>query len=391
VFPSLKKIHSLNPLSKLRRESVLTPEEQDQIPSLVADAERDGETCDREIMRLYAAIESLKNTKREIQDAIHVTKSLLSPIHRIPDDVLAEIFLHHILIKVTDKSWDIPALKMQSVCSRWYNIVSAGKLFWSKFDIQLNIELSPHFQDVFKTILARSGDASLDVVLAFYTRISASLLPILQDNAHRFVSLDIYEVAGSGFEQVLSIPMPMLKGITMGSDLDEFDPITLVSPNLRYANLDSYPPKIHLPLPQLSHITLNFPAMTFKDFITLLTVCQALTSAELDCWDSDDVRSAIVEYQLACVSHPRLTFLSVQIDGAVGYEVMILLFSKLTLSKLSSFYLSACGTVGEWPLDAFKSFLERSKCILTELTLDHAFSPRFPSYPSCIHCLTSNN
>jgi hypothetical protein len=56
-------------------------------------------------------------------------------------------------------------------------------------------------------------------------------------------------------------------------------------------------------------------------------------------------------------------------------EAMMLLFSKVTLSKLSSLHLSADPTIGQWPLDAFKSFLERSKCILTELTLKIASLP----------------
>jgi hypothetical protein len=366
VFPSLKKIHSLNPLSKLRRESVLTPGERDQIPSMVAAAERDEEACEREITRLYAVIESLKNVKREIQDAIQVTRSLLSPVHRIPDDILAEILLHRDMrILVRDRLWIIPALKMQSVCSRWHSIVNSGKLFWSKFEIVLRYGLSPHFQDVFKTVLARSGDASLDVYLDFNTGTSSSLLPILHANAHRFRSLDISQVTGSGFEQVLSKPMPMLKSIRVDNGPTSFDPVTLVSPNLRYAALASYPPKIHLPWSQLSHIDLYLP--TVKEFITLLAECQSLTTAELTCWE--DMDSSMVEH-LACVSHPKLTFFSVHLQDLEDCEALMLLFSKVTLSKLSSLHLSADLTAGQWPLDAFESFLERSKCILTDLALE---------------------
>jgi hypothetical protein len=345
---------------------VLTPGERDQIPSLVATAERDKEACEREITRLYVVIESLKNVKREIQDANQVTRSLLTPIHRIPDDILAEILLQSgMLILVRNGFWIIPALGMQAVCSRWHSIVSSGKLFWSKFDIVVGYELSPHFQDVLKTVLARLGDASLDVHLDFDTGLSSSLLPILQANAHHFRSLDISEVIGTGFEQVLSTPMPMLKSIRTGNEPDAYDPVTLVCPNLRYARLDSYPPKIHLPWSQLSHIDLYLP--TVKEFITLLAECQSLTTTELTCWE--DMDSSMVEH-LACVSHPRLTFLSVHLQDMEDCEAMMLLFSKATLSKLSSLHLSADLTAGQWPLDAFESFLERSKCILTDLALE---------------------
>jgi hypothetical protein len=86
------------------------------------------------------------------------------------------------------------------------------------------------------------------------------------------------------------------------------------------------------------------------------------------------------------VSQSKLSFLSVQWEGgALNYDAMMW-FSKLTLPNLSSLHLPFLDFEGQWPSDTFKCFLERSKCVLTELVLDRV-SLSFPALLSILQSL----
>ncbi|KAF9263925.1 hypothetical protein L218DRAFT_826234, partial [Marasmius fiardii PR-910] len=77
---------------RLFRQTISIYERQ-AINQCILDAENDLKTYQEKINRLMSAIIVLETSKDNVKEMIAKYRSLLSPIHRMPPEVLAYIFL----------------------------------------------------------------------------------------------------------------------------------------------------------------------------------------------------------------------------------------------------------------------------------------------------------
>ncbi|KAG7439548.1 uncharacterized protein BT62DRAFT_938916, partial [Guyanagaster necrorhizus] len=107
-------------------------------PLLDADTEPDVssieehiDTFEREILSLEKQITLLIHQKEQLERSVSRRKGLLSPIRRLPSDILLEIFSW--AIRRPKNSLDVTAgvWPLSQVCGCWRDIVSTSPVLWS--------------------------------------------------------------------------------------------------------------------------------------------------------------------------------------------------------------------------------------------------------------------
>ncbi|PPR01674.1 hypothetical protein CVT24_001503 [Panaeolus cyanescens] len=107
-----------------------------EILSDLENLEKQREGTIRCIDVLNLTLSALQKQRRRLDHEISSYKSVLSPIRRLPDDMLSEIFLHtlpstrHPLPVLTE-----PPLLLTTVCKKWKRIAEATPRLWSKLHI----------------------------------------------------------------------------------------------------------------------------------------------------------------------------------------------------------------------------------------------------------------
>jgi len=93
---------------------------------------------DIEIERLCALVENLKIKRQSIQEIVDVHNTILSPVRRLPIDVLHEIFFRCLPTHRNPimKSSEAPVL-LTRICSSWRAIALSSPRIWSKIHIPL--------------------------------------------------------------------------------------------------------------------------------------------------------------------------------------------------------------------------------------------------------------
>ncbi|KAH9890608.1 hypothetical protein C8Q73DRAFT_132635 [Cubamyces lactineus] len=166
--------------------------------------------------------------RRRLEDQITAVAAFINshaPIHRLPDELLAEIFLE---IRQDDVSymWDTSSLDRASwfgltaVCRSWRLIACGTPFLWQNFSVGRTIHIG-----LFKIFLRRSGNVSL--MLRFNgTRRMAPLLSELRGHFHRIAHLDLNRMPvlqAKAVARFLREDMPSLKVLlvsfgVLGSD-----------------------------------------------------------------------------------------------------------------------------------------------------------------------------
>lgn len=90
-----------------------------------------------ELRRYDDLISSLQAQKTLLQHQSHLTQSLLSPIRKLPPEILGEIFVHHGTRNLLGVSVQIPAMNVRRVCSHWLAVTSTIKSLWSNICIYI--------------------------------------------------------------------------------------------------------------------------------------------------------------------------------------------------------------------------------------------------------------
>ncbi|KAJ7617966.1 hypothetical protein FB45DRAFT_840762, partial [Roridomyces roridus] len=101
----------------------------------------------------------------ELERCIKAHTALLSPIRRVPGELLSEIFTHlsEYKRKVGDRNKDAPPWHLGHVCKTWRNAALSTSLLWRR--IKIYEPQSPALHTIYplsmiETQLARSGNAT---------------------------------------------------------------------------------------------------------------------------------------------------------------------------------------------------------------------------------------
>ncbi|KAJ7609101.1 hypothetical protein FB45DRAFT_375288 [Roridomyces roridus] len=155
---------------------------------------------DSEISRLQSRLDQLQAERMQLSDYHSHNTSILSPLRRMPPEVLVQIFL-----------WTLPSLQERSggvfdtqgspwtlaqVSSRWRGISLSTASLWSTVHVDFDHDLRhPEHSDILQTQLQRCG--TLNLHIHFYGRDEADsteqleLFDLLLEHSARWEALDI--------------------------------------------------------------------------------------------------------------------------------------------------------------------------------------------------------
>ncbi|KZP02992.1 hypothetical protein FIBSPDRAFT_685651, partial [Athelia psychrophila] len=103
---------------------VLPSSQTDVIASSISSALRDVLQLDQDILRLENTLHELCRKRDEMHSFVMAHKALVSPIRRVPPEIITEVFLYS-----AEGNLESPIF-LASICSRWRSIALSSPQFW---------------------------------------------------------------------------------------------------------------------------------------------------------------------------------------------------------------------------------------------------------------------
>ncbi|KAG7093378.1 hypothetical protein E1B28_007058 [Marasmius oreades] len=371
------------------RRTILSSERQ-SVSQCLLDAETDLKVYQAEIDRLKAKIMVLETRRDGLKERITKYRSLMSPVHRMPPEILTHILSFCCENVLQPGTLQLAVLALSSVCGRWRELVLATPRFWSSLTIMLHewankkdtgISSSDrhNFYHCTEMFMQRSKTELL--ALEFFSYYDHPFEPLeaglncLLDQSHRW------------------------RSVTVGIRRDPHVIGTSSSPFQRLRGR----------LPNLRHLALEYYEECAEDWITsdmnLFSACPSLTSLKLMAdlvptstifpWEQmhslqlcvDSSHDALIrtiklcknlqQLKLAYVDHPSestigpITPLNEMQHLYVNHveDNGSFLFDSFSLPALSSLQIDGHHYVTHMDVGPLTGFLLRSSCSITSLLL----------------------
>ncbi|KAF9032080.1 hypothetical protein BDP27DRAFT_1436042 [Rhodocollybia butyracea] len=236
---------------KMRTESGPASVQPDEVASVLQDIQRDLEDYEAEIFRL----ERLRREKERLEEYATQLRSLLSPVRKVPEELLREIFdlscdLNYFRVVNPKKRLPMhtsqalrskPAMVICSVCSRWRRNALSMPVIWSRISLQWKMNVRRDYCEdedsavffPFSNFLDRSQQCSMTVNLDIDGRpflkpkVLHSSLEKLFGQIMRWKDIS-FNYRGYRIEELLdcdrvpSASFPVLSGLCMRNE-DPFD------------------------------------------------------------------------------------------------------------------------------------------------------------------------
>ncbi|KAK1223369.1 hypothetical protein PQX77_013768 [Marasmius sp. AFHP31] len=180
------------------RNTIIKTDRQN-IASLLSDAEKERKACASEVNRLKAALMALENRLDDAEKKEEYLRSLLSPIHRMPPEVMMEIFKvccnSPEANSIPYSSPELPVtLKLSMVCGLWRNIFVSTPSLWSNLSVTGHASDARSFK-VTKLFMDRSQSTPLALKIIYSdntnrTRIGPDIMGVLTTHSNRWWSVD---------------------------------------------------------------------------------------------------------------------------------------------------------------------------------------------------------
>ncbi|KAL0576981.1 hypothetical protein V5O48_004991 [Marasmius crinis-equi] len=360
------------------------------IRQYLKDAGKDLESYEIEIQKLKATILTLETLQTGVRKAMERYGTLLAPVHRLPSDVLLEIFGHLCERNQLDRNYRmLPAVStLASVCSRWREVAISTPVLWSSFTIDFDYWAVYHGSDGTGTLaeltrlfLERSKTTPLDIGLSFpldwLTELDlAPTLDLLHANSSRWRKLETFYSEWIASPRAGLLHTPNLQHLTLitrvpwenNNTTDVLDRFA-GCPVLTSVHLDLEGPELMLSLPWSQLRIMHLDNCESQPAFSAITRCSNLQKLTLE-GINDDRRP----YVGSAIVSNTITSLSMQGDVAKGREANIALVQHLSLPNLSYFEVvnDSIHTPRQEPsYDAMHlvQFITRSRCSLTSLRL----------------------
>ncbi|KAJ3875569.1 hypothetical protein F5051DRAFT_58852 [Lentinula edodes] len=380
IFRPLVRFNKADIHAKIRSEngSAIISEAED----LLLLCAKDAAGYDVEASRLKSQLMYIEAQKKNLQDYTRKIRFLLSPIRRIPNEILIRIFEFacdtnwftqkpSLYPQLDDQKSQLPALTVSAVCSRWRSLSTSSPRLWNSLYLEIltpykNVEEGKRFQLALELYLERSACAPLylDIDLNIQQYI---LFDTLVQHAHRWKTLQYR--GDSRLLRNREFILPILEELDLSShnmgieDLNCFQN----APNLRILRTRSVPRSTRplLALKQLESLTLRSLGVGAK-LDSMLDLCDNLTVLEL--------RYASVNYLAQLSATPRAVSSTVCTLNLFTFNENFLeaVLTTHTLPALTRLKLDLSSSEFIWPKYAFDNFLSRSTCVITSLSIDFA-------------------
>ncbi|KAK1221635.1 hypothetical protein PQX77_015550 [Marasmius sp. AFHP31] len=371
-----------------------TPSNRATVSQFLHDVELELANYHAEINRLKTAIYAIETKRDRLKRAAERYKSLLSPIHTVPTEILTTIFTF--ACEQNELSRDVipNVLRVSMVCGRWRDIVFSTPRLWASIEIDFggwttNFHVLKQLLQLF---MERSKASSLRLSLALpgdgYSGGRAgreevsSILRVIVGQCERWedVTLDVVpqHFPSSIFDPIRG-RLPLLTSLRIrhldGSVQRWNHPFKYfeICPALHTLRIfpdlfDSQNQNSSLPWTQIQtlHLLTSYNVHAFP----LLPLCTAVEHLELSAVggpdkDNNDYSSHVVNSGVKTLSIMAAEAQS-DVDGVLKHT---------TLGGLSSLGICSQSTdlTDEWPMwdsTCLEAFLQRSSCSITSLHLN---------------------
>jgi len=307
------------------------------------------------------------------------------PIHRIPTELLGEIFMHHLRARslyvpyrrsrLTSMSSISSPVTISHVCARWRGVSLSMATLWSSIQVRRpDVYMIP----IIRLWLQRAGDCPLSVCIMQSDDVghlehaaTENVLSLLTERVHLWKSID-FQFSVGPYRSLLDLSegaAEMLESAQLDlrywdhASADKLWRVLHASPALRHADwfgFDESELPSHAPWSQLTHITIS-RLITEGEVMELVKTCSAVIILDLPFLDRSPT-----PVESTCVTLPSLHTLKFA-TSASEYDTM---FKQLILPGLA--YLDvkhACGHSPAGTLPFIDGLLERSSCRLERFAL----------------------
>uniref|UniRef100_A0A0W0F3C0 Uncharacterized protein n=2 Tax=Moniliophthora roreri TaxID=221103 RepID=A0A0W0F3C0_MONRR len=368
--------------------STVTSSDRSVISQFLHDAEMEIKSSQIEIHRLKSAILSLEHKRDGLKKTAAKYRSLLSPVHRVPPEILRCILgfaCQENQLKLPSKV--IPVFAISATCGRWRDIALSMPSLWSHIRIDLRDWKKDHhiLAYLIQLFLDRSKSSPLTLELHFGLANSAPYKPclaLLIQQSSRWRSLSLWEIDRADLSSDLFRPirgdLPLLEELdisgTPGHDADQFHcDLFSVCPKLSTLCIQAGIPIAYtcdLPWSQVKTLQL-YQALAF-DALPVIALCQNIDHLELlSIGNEEDLILPVYQGDPIISAFQKLSITEVMQDKDVSC-----IFQHLTLRHLTELHICGSSVSGgpsavwkQWDEAVFMNFLVRSSCSITSLTL----------------------
>ncbi|KAL0063867.1 hypothetical protein AAF712_009220 [Marasmius tenuissimus] len=370
----------------------------DQLNKFQHDACIEAQTYDRLIRVLETRLLEAKVMRSNLQEKSAQVSSLLSPVRRLPTEIIREIFI----LAVGDakdnmfgscSKWESRTLDISAVCHRWRIIALDTPELWDRFSVDLNTRA----QAPLELFLSRSRESPLSITITQTDDdiVDFTLATQLIAHASRWSSLD-HHYLDERIRHIITeevSDLPILQYVTCCAQGRSF-PVELSEQLRRCSLLNTlvvrYGDSSQILVPSLpsDHI-MNLKIQcrhsgalkaslemlrSYADNVKTITYSSTPTKEDYSHVSSaQHVSFAEPVKPFACRDVWRFRVNLYNRDGI--YRHLMDIFQSLELPSLRALSLIGdCETngtfEGEWPAYSFNQFVGRSKCTLTKFVLD---------------------
>ncbi|KAF9254438.1 hypothetical protein L218DRAFT_493840 [Marasmius fiardii PR-910] len=346
--------------------------------------------AEEEMERLQTAIYALQSKRNRLKATTDLYRSLLSPIHSMPSEILTTVFAFYFDENVLSREQLPAAIQLSMVCGRWRDIVRSTPSLWSSISIdfvawtkdfhvlnqltecfmeqskQSPLKLSIHFPE------ASFDDPESDVAQA------RPALNILVQHCSRWESVNLLMFPAFHYFNILAPirgHLPSLKYLSLfdpdtGGWVEDLITIFDSCPLLRrLAIRDPLGPLEKLPLPWAQLIVLALTDSYGSPALEFLSRCPGVEQLSLS--HVGDVAEGEEDYDGHVISD-KVKSLAIshaeeqcEVDDILRHST----FSKMTALTVGG---NSARHTKEWPAwdgTHLEAFILRSSCIVTTLQL----------------------
>ncbi|KAF7335739.1 F-box domain-containing protein [Mycena venus] len=333
----------------LHTNTVPTDAECDSIHALLRGPLKEHADLTDEIARLQSLIDAANRKRDELEEFIDAHLALMSPVRRLPDDVIRAVFLATLPTgRNPALNSDEAPLLLCRICRSWRILARTTPRLWASIHIVVPHPLKlPQLTERVTAWLEKSGTVPLDISLT-YSRTSdtssdvSSLVSQLLAVSRRWRNIHIALTSRPEFASLSSDDVPLLQSITIRETVDRTsspDPhgplLFLGTKSLRTIDCEDARYILDCPISWGSLTHFKAPCgISYQDAFRTLSQCPLLESCEL-----------VLYGQIGAVpphphiSLPHLRHLSIKQNRILGGDIRF--FDDMALPTLRSYHCYA--------------------------------------------------
>ncbi|KAK7043025.1 hypothetical protein VNI00_008763 [Paramarasmius palmivorus] len=382
-----------NPMQRLFR-STITSSDQPIVTELLSNIEKDLASLEKELEgrrqemdKIRAAIVALENKRSGLKKKFARCRALLSPIHRMPPEILRTIF--GFVCEGTywlETSSSHPVVIVSKICGRWRDIALGMASLWASICFQPSHWTGKfhRLERLMHLFLERSHTSPLKLILDFGDfDLHSDFIPAMDALVHhsgRWRTVEFVGVKDEVIQHPVFHPikgrLPILSSLKVSREPHDI-------PAAMEFNCDLFgdcPALSSLELKPNSSLTVGCPlpwgqirSLTLFDSyarpgLLFLTLVNNIEQLKLDCVGGVHHPGAQHSEEHIVSNIKQLTVMASECSEVT--DVM----NHITARRLSSLHISGCDespstTWKWWEGNCVTDFLERSACTLTSLSL----------------------